>query len=62
MTQLSLTHFRLEKTEVKAVGKPSRFKIITLHTEDGKLMLVWEVMETGMLNPRKAGRSSQTLR
>lgn len=62
MTQLSLTHFTSEKTEVKAVGKPSKFKIITLHTNGGKLMLVWEVMMTRMLNPRKAGGSAQTLR
>lgn len=53
--------FYIGENEVKAVGKPSRFNIITLHPL-GKLMPVWEVMETGMLSPRKVGRSAQTLR
>lgn len=50
----------MRKMEVKAVGKPSRFKITTSHAKEEKLMFVWDVVVAGMLKPRNEGRITQT--
>lgn len=53
MTQeLLLLHFTYEKTEVRAVVRPNRYKIITLYTREEKLMFVLEVMVVCILKPR----------